>query len=229
MDIGFKIKDARAASRLTQEQAAEKLGVSRQTISSWENGKTYPDIVSVIKMSELYGVSLDRLLKGEEKTEMSDYLDYLEESTDTVKSRVKLSKLILIAAYLGIWTVSVVAFWLFAYGTGAAGYSIAVLYTVLPIAALVISLFIGKNGFWGKLKWVAAPLLGFMHMLAEYVTFSMANMLLNSYSQGINMPSFWMLLFGSLVSAVGLAVGSAVRYFENESHKNITTPEAPKL
>lgn len=229
MDIGSKIKDARTISRLTQEQAAERLGVSRQTISSWENGKTYPDIVSVIKMSELYGVSLDRLLKGEEKSDMSNYLDYLEESTDTVRSRIRLSKLIMISVYLSIWTVSVVAFWLFVNGTGAAGYSIAVLYTALPITVFIISLLMGKNDFWGKPKWIAIPIFGAMHMLAEYVTFNMANMLLNSYSQGINMPNFGMLLLGSLVSAVGLSIGCAVRYLGKDSRKKVAATEIPKL
>ena len=54
MDIGSKIKNARIDAQLTQEQVAEALGVSRQTMSNWENGKTYPDIVSVIKMSALW-------------------------------------------------------------------------------------------------------------------------------------------------------------------------------
>ena len=54
MDIGSKIKNARVRANLTQEQAAEALGVSRQTMSNWENEKTYPDIISVIKMSDLY-------------------------------------------------------------------------------------------------------------------------------------------------------------------------------
>ena len=63
MEIGAKIKEARTRTGLTQEQAAEALGVSRKTISNWENEKTYPDIVSVVKMSDLYAVSLDRLLK----------------------------------------------------------------------------------------------------------------------------------------------------------------------
>ena len=62
MDIGTKIKNARIAAQLTQEQVADALGVSRQTMSNWENGKTYPAIISVIKMSDLYGISLDHLL-----------------------------------------------------------------------------------------------------------------------------------------------------------------------
>ena len=50
---------------MTQEQSAEAIGVSRQTISNWENEKTYPDIVSVVKMGDLFSISLDRLLKEE--------------------------------------------------------------------------------------------------------------------------------------------------------------------
>ena len=101
MDIGTKIKNARIAAQLTQEQVADALGVSRQTMSNWENGKTYPDIVSVIKMSDLYAISLDHLLKEKEEVPMSNYMDYLEESTNTVKSQKKLSLTILLATYLG--------------------------------------------------------------------------------------------------------------------------------
>ena len=82
MELFEKLKAARAQAGLTQEQAAEALLVSRQTISNWETGKTYPDIVSIVKMSDLYGVSLDALLK--EKEEVSDYVRYLGESCDRV-------------------------------------------------------------------------------------------------------------------------------------------------
>ena len=62
MDIGNMLKTARSEAGMTQEKAAEALGVSRQTISNWETGKTYPDIISVIHMSDLYSISLDHLL-----------------------------------------------------------------------------------------------------------------------------------------------------------------------
>lgn len=65
MNIGDKIKNAREENKLTQAQASENLMVSRQTISNWENGKSLPDILSVIRMSELYKISLDELLKGD--------------------------------------------------------------------------------------------------------------------------------------------------------------------
>ena len=107
MDIGSKIKKSRTDARITQEQAAEALGVSRQTVSNWENERSYPDIVSVLKMSDLYGVSLDYLLKGE--ASMKGYLDYIEESTNTVKSKARLSRLILVISYLVIWALNIAA------------------------------------------------------------------------------------------------------------------------
>ena len=47
MEIGKKLKNARVQSGMTQENVAEKINVSRQTISNWENEKSYPDIISV--------------------------------------------------------------------------------------------------------------------------------------------------------------------------------------
>lgn len=85
MEIGKKLKETRLKSKLTQEQVAEELFVSRQTISNWENEKSYPDIISIIKLSDLYSVSLDDLLKGDEKM-----MEYLDESTNVVESNKKL-------------------------------------------------------------------------------------------------------------------------------------------
>lgn len=65
MEIGKKLKQARAQAGLTQEQAAEALFVSRQTVSNWETGKSLPDVLSAVRCGQLYGVSLDELLKGD--------------------------------------------------------------------------------------------------------------------------------------------------------------------
>lgn len=91
MEIGKKLKDARIGSGLTQESVAEKINVSRQTISNWENEKSYPDIISVIKLSDLYSISLDSLLKGDNKM-----IEHLEESTNVIKSNQKLMGAIII-------------------------------------------------------------------------------------------------------------------------------------
>ena len=91
MEIGKKLKDARMRSGFTQESVAEKVNVSRQTISNWENEKSYPDIISVIELSNLYSISLDELLKGDGKM-----MEHLEESTNVVKSTRKLIGAILL-------------------------------------------------------------------------------------------------------------------------------------
>ena len=65
--------------------------VSRQTISNWENEKTYPDILSLIQLSDLYQVSLDELLKGDSKM-----IEHLEESTNIVASNRRLLAAILL-------------------------------------------------------------------------------------------------------------------------------------
>ena len=85
MEIGKKLKMARINAELTQEKVSQEILVSRQTISNWENEKSYPDIISVIELSNLYQISLDELLKGDEKM-----MKHLDESTNTVNSNKKL-------------------------------------------------------------------------------------------------------------------------------------------
>ena len=101
MEIGKKLKEARLNRDLTQEVIAEKLNVSRQTISNWENEKSYPDIISVIALSDLYSVSLDELLKGDQKM-----AEHLEESTNVVKSNKKLIGAILLNIILMILLIA---------------------------------------------------------------------------------------------------------------------------
>ena len=93
MDLGKKIMTMRNEKNLSQEQLAEKLNVTRQTISNWENGKFYPDIDSLVNLSKFFNVSLDDLLSYDDKV-----LDYLKDSTDIVKS----NKNILYAVLLNI-------------------------------------------------------------------------------------------------------------------------------
>lgn len=101
MEIGKKLKNARMEAGLTQEKASEEINVSRQTISNWENEKSYPDIISVIALSDLYSVSLDELLKGDQKM-----AEHLEESTNVVKSNKKLTGAILLNIVLMILLIA---------------------------------------------------------------------------------------------------------------------------
>lgn len=62
MEISQVVKEKRKEQGLTQEQLAEKIFVSKKTISNWENGRTTPDIESLIQLAHLFELSLDSLL-----------------------------------------------------------------------------------------------------------------------------------------------------------------------
>lgn len=67
MELQTILKQKRNELKLTQEEVAEKIHVSRQTISNWENGRNLPDLSSLILISDIYDVSLDELIKGAPK------------------------------------------------------------------------------------------------------------------------------------------------------------------
>lgn len=65
MELPTQLRANRERCGLSQEDVAHAIYVSRQTISSWENGKTYPDVQSLLLLSQLFGVSIDELVKGD--------------------------------------------------------------------------------------------------------------------------------------------------------------------
>ena len=99
MNIGKKIMEIRKEHNLSQEDLANMFYVTRQTISSWECGKSYPDIETIIKISDKFNISLDKLLKGDVKM------------VKKIDKKVKLNKylvitlivLILVAIPIGIY------------------------------------------------------------------------------------------------------------------------------
>lgn len=95
MLIGEQLKKIREEHLLSQENLAEILDVSRQTISNWENTKSYPDIERVMRMSEIYHLSLDELLKGD--TKMVQFWLDATDSKRTVKQLVVLLLINLLA------------------------------------------------------------------------------------------------------------------------------------
>ena len=65
MELGKQIKKYRQEAQLSQEELADRVYVSRQTISNWENDKSYPDVNSLVLLSEIFQISLDILIKGD--------------------------------------------------------------------------------------------------------------------------------------------------------------------
>lgn len=205
MNLGKKLKDARIKVNLSQDEVAEKLNITRQTLSNWENNKFYPDILYVIELSDLYNLSLDELVKGNK-----NMINHIKENVDIVKSKTKLSKRVLISSYLGIWTLSILTFWLFK-EQDAFGYSLIVFYCILPITTFIISFLIGKDKNWDFTKYFIPIFFGIMYMLGDYATFSLANM--TSFSK-FNLPSFSMIISGAIISYIAILLGIIINKYK---------------
>ncbi len=94
MNLSNKIIELRSKNKLTQEELAEKLNVSRQTVSNWETGKCYPDIETLIIMSNKFNISLDELLK--------DNIKMVKEVDKKVKIASKLKYVLAIVLIISI-------------------------------------------------------------------------------------------------------------------------------
>ena len=90
MELNTQIKKYRTNMNLSQEELAQKVYVTRQTISNWENNKSYPDIHSLLLLSSLFNVSLDQLIKGD---------------IDHMKEEIKKSEIEKLNHYGGIFTL----------------------------------------------------------------------------------------------------------------------------
>lgn len=71
MILGQRIKEEREKKQWTQDDLAETLNVSRQAISKWEVGSTYPDIDRLVQISNLFDITLDSLIKGDDSLKKS--------------------------------------------------------------------------------------------------------------------------------------------------------------
>ena len=104
MKIEMKLKDARIQAGLTQEQVAEIIMVSRQTISNWENGKSLPDIVSIMNLSNLYQISIDELLKGDKR--MKEKIEK-DANVAKVRGRVLVTTAVIALGFGIIYSISI--------------------------------------------------------------------------------------------------------------------------
>lgn len=90
MSLGSSLFDARKKKGLSQEEVAEKLGVSRQTISKWETDETLPDIKQSKKLSVIYGVTLDELIDFD--IEVKEIEEIIEKTDEKINDKVNWTK-----------------------------------------------------------------------------------------------------------------------------------------
>ena len=83
MTIGYKIRQYRIEKGMSQEDIIRQLGISRQTLSAWENDRNLPDIISLIRLSEIFETTVDDLVQSE-KTD-----DNTKEETEAIYYRIQ--------------------------------------------------------------------------------------------------------------------------------------------
>ena len=119
MNIGEKLYELRKEKHLSQEEVAEKLDVTRQTISKWETNQSTPDFDKIRPLCELYGITADELLKGEKR----ENIEQPEKQQDFKKERAK-------GIALGVLT-----------------YFIAIVWIMISIPVLMINPIVGAGVF----------------------------------------------------------------------------------
>lgn len=88
MDLAEKLLNLRKANGLTQEQLAEKLGVSRQSVSKWESGQAVPELDKVIAICEVFHVTADYLLKPSDMDILSVKTKMLEKQQKNLEDEI---------------------------------------------------------------------------------------------------------------------------------------------
>lgn len=94
--FGERIKEQRNQLQLTQADVAKKLFTTRQTISNWEKGKSYPDLSTLIKISDFYHVSIDSLLREDQELKKSLERDTVQKKFDILSSLLSIFGLLVV-------------------------------------------------------------------------------------------------------------------------------------
>ena len=86
--LGQNLKDIRIKNKYNQEDIAEQLGVTKQTISNWEKGKRTPDIDSLVKLADIYQVTLDSLAGSDKRNECIELLNIISNMNEDKRNKL---------------------------------------------------------------------------------------------------------------------------------------------
>ncbi len=153
--IGGFLSALRKVNGYTQQQVADILCVSNKTISKWERGDGYPEITMLPAIAELYGVTVDEILKGERITENSSEKEVekkTEERTKLIieKTELRFKNYCIVSLALGIISVLLSPF--VSDSLYEPVYVVALVFVFLMTVASVITAFIARNNYLSALK-----------------------------------------------------------------------------
>ena len=154
--IGAFLKTLRKEKNLTQEQAAEQLGVSNRTVSRWETGTNMPDISLLLEIAELYGVSIPELIEGERKSEKMNeeakevaarMSDYAETEKTTILKNITTESLLGVCALVVLMVLELLGIRSFSQLT-----EVVFLYCQVFVYVSVVMVFLHASGLLYKFK-----------------------------------------------------------------------------
>ena len=131
------------------------------------------------------------------------YQDFLEESTNTVKAKRDLEKIILLSTYFVIWVVAMIVFWNIK-GPIAAGLNIAFRWILLPLLLLISTVTVAKNDYWGKGNWLCILGAAITFLTVPYMEFAEE---LGTATFSFRFPNFGYMVIGVIVSLCGIGIG----------------------
>lgn len=106
MSIGSKLLELRKSKNLSQEEVADKLNVTRQTVSKWETDQSTPDFDKISPLCNLYGISADELLNGKKTEQVDNENDvYIDESSVRRNKAIGISRAVLLYFVAVAWII----------------------------------------------------------------------------------------------------------------------------
>ena len=106
MEIGSKILELRKQKNITQEELADKVGVSRQTISKWELGETSPDLKEAKELSKIFNVSIDELADNDNKELLASKVSNTEKLAGLILKFLKIFGIFVLILFI----ISIISF-----------------------------------------------------------------------------------------------------------------------
>lgn len=199
MTLGEKIYELRTQHNLSQGDLANELNVSRQSISKWENGNSTPDLEKIVKLAEIFNVSLDELIKNEEKEETIVNTPEQLTATKTNTREKKIGKSLIIAGVISIFVFLLL-------GLGITGVFIAI-----PLFACSIIYYKAKSNHFLYCLWAIIPLVDLYIRFATGINWNVIKQTLEweySWNYGrlaIGWGQFVVILFLIIFSIVKLS------------------------
>ncbi|WP_255255282.1 helix-turn-helix domain-containing protein [Bacillus pseudomycoides] len=166
MELGNKLKELRKEHNYSQNQLADKLNVTAQAVSKWENNKCAPDIINLIQLSDLYNVSLDYLIKSDK--ELQSQL-----SVENIRLKV-LKYFILCISLILIFVLFILIksqFFMFGHGLGTWILIVCLLIFTVSIFFSLYCYIVKKNHFISL--WIAFLMLSCIVCLTSFYDYIM--------------------------------------------------------